>query len=67
MDHAVAVGAQHRKVRRDVIPHWLSFLQSPNGLEVVRFDEPFSDWSLAFYKLQIASLTSGAVKLLGVL
>ena len=33
------VGAQHREIRRDVIPHRLSLLQSPNGLEVVRFDE----------------------------
>jgi hypothetical protein len=38
-----------------------------NGLKVVRFDEPFSDWSIAFYELQFASLTGGAVELLSVL
>ena len=39
MNHAMAIGAQHGKVRSDVVGDGDPLLQARNRLEMMRFDE----------------------------
>lgn len=67
MDHAVAVGAQHRKVGRNIISDRHAFLQRRDRFEVVGFNKALADRAITFLKIEIANLADCAVEFLSLL
>ena len=67
MNHAMAIGAQHRKVGRDIIGDGDALLQTRNRPQMMRLNKIFDDRAITFVKFEIASLATGAVEFLGLL
>lgn len=62
MNHAVTVGAQHRKIFSHVIRDRHPLLQRCYRLEMVGFDEALADRAVAFFKIEVASLADRTVE-----
>jgi hypothetical protein len=67
MNHAMTVGAQDSKVGRHVIGHRHILLERQNRFQMVCFNKAFADRTIAFHKVKIAGLATGAVELFGLL
>jgi hypothetical protein len=65
MDHAMAVGTQHRKIRGNVIVHSDALFERADRLEVMRFNKTLTHRTIAFRKTEITGLAARAMKLLG--
>jgi hypothetical protein len=56
MDHAMAIGTQHRKVGRHIISDCDPLLEARNRLEMMSFDKTFADRAIARFKIKITGL-----------
>ena len=56
MHHAMAVRAQHRKVRPRIEIHWLIFRELGEWREMVRFDVFLTDFAVNRFKIKPAPL-----------
>ena len=54
MDHAMAVGTQHRKIRGNVIVHGDALFERADGLEVMRLNKPLANRTIALRETEIA-------------
>ena len=67
MNHAVAIGAQHRKVGGNVIGDRHPLLQRRDRLEMVGFNKAFANRAIALFKIEITGLANRAVEFFGLL
>ena len=52
MDHAMAIGTKHRKIRRHIVRDCDALLQGGDRLKVMRFDKAFADFAIRSWKFR---------------
>jgi len=60
----MAIRAQYRKIGGDIVMHRDALFQRADWFEVVRFNEPLTDFTIPLRKTKMAGLAARTMKLL---